>query len=108
MPYIDDLPVKGPLTCYELPDEGCEAIPENSKSAILYGNISRCVKQEQFQGRKWTCVILVFESPVHQTGKKLKLSQTKLQFGYFVVVVALLCSANRLQLHWFEYLFKVD
>lgn len=30
MPYIDDVPVRGPLTRYELPGGGFETIPENS------------------------------------------------------------------------------
>ena len=29
-PYVDDVPVKGPPTCYELPDGGYETIPENT------------------------------------------------------------------------------
>ncbi len=28
-PYIDDVPIRGPKTRYELPDGGYEVIPEN-------------------------------------------------------------------------------
>jgi hypothetical protein len=30
IPYVDDVPVRGPATRYELPEGGYETIPENS------------------------------------------------------------------------------
>jgi hypothetical protein len=50
---------------------------------------------------KWIAdaFLLVFEGPVHATGKKPKPNRTELRFGCFAVAVALIYSSHRLRLH---------
>jgi hypothetical protein len=54
MPYIDDIPVKGPPTRYELPDGSYETIPENSGIRRFvwehYHGISRVMQRFRYVG----------------------------------------------------------
>ena len=41
-PYIDDVPIKGPKTRYELEGGGYEVIPENSGMSFCVGTHAKC------------------------------------------------------------------
>ena len=41
VPYINNIPVKGPLMCYLLPDGSCETFPANSGIWHFIWNTSR-------------------------------------------------------------------
>ena len=53
-PYIDDVPVRGPATRYELPDGGYETIPENSGIRRFvwehFQNMNRIVQRMKYAG----------------------------------------------------------
>ena len=54
VPYIDDVPVKGPKSRYELPDGTCERIPENSGIRRFvwehFQNLNRVVQRMKYCG----------------------------------------------------------
>lgn len=61
MPYIDDVPVKGPSTCYELPNREYEVISENPGIHCFvwehFQNVNHVIHQMQkaggtFSGKK--------------------------------------------------------
>ncbi len=58
IPFIDDMGVKGPITCYETADGGYETIPKNSGIRRFvweqFQNLNQVVQQIKYAGCTWS------------------------------------------------------
>ncbi|KAJ2931027.1 hypothetical protein H1R20_g6074, partial [Candolleomyces eurysporus] len=85
-PFVDDVPVKGPLTRYELPGGGYETIPENPGIRRFVWehiqDVNRVIQRMKycggtFSGKKTCLCMPEFTVPGHQVGDSVPLAKTE-------------------------------